>query len=269
LDVEEELPMINIEQAKCIGCGQCVSDCVAGNIALSDGKAVCGGPCIFCGHCVAICPEGAVSIPEYDMADVEAFDAERFGLDIRKLLYTIKARRSIRHYTARPVESDKLNKILQAGRYTATGANRQGCRFVVVQDGLAAYKDLIWSGIEAAIANPGELPAELLDSLRRFADMRKQGTDYLFRNAPALIYIAADSAVDAGLAAQNMELAAVAQGLGMLYNGFLVYAASLNPAALEWLDVTDKPVQVCMLVGYPDVTYERTAPRREADVRWR
>jgi nitroreductase len=47
--------------------------------------------------------------------------------------------------------------------------------------------------------------------------MRKSiGMDYLFRNAPAVLYVAADSAVDAALAAQNMEMAAVAQGAGPL-----------------------------------------------------
>ncbi len=201
--------------------------------------------------------------------DVEIIDKNRAYLDSGSFLHAVKARRSIRQYADRLVERDKLEYIVQAGRYTATGSNRQECRFVVVQDGLSTFKDIIWNGVAAAKDNPGDIPEQMLPALQRFLDMRAQGTDYLFRDAPAVIYVAAESAVNAALAAQNMEMAAVSQGLGMLYNGFLVRLAAGNPAALDWLDLKDKPVQVCMLVGYPRVTYQRTAPRRAADVRWR
>lgn len=43
----------------------------------------------------------------------------------------------------------------------------------------------------------------------------------------------------------------------------------MNQEACKWLDLTDKHAEICMLVGYPDIEYKRTAPRREADVRWR
>ncbi len=261
--------MVAIEQAKCTGCGACTGDCVAGNLKLTEGKAVCGGPCILCGHCVAICPAGAVTIPEYDMPDVETIDGGGFWLNAGTLLHTVKARRSIRQYAGKPVEREKLERIVQAGRYTATGANRQACRFVVVQNGLPMLKKMIWNGVEAAKEQPGPPPAQMLDALHGFAQMRAQGTDYLFRDAPAVLFVATESAVDAALAAQNMELMAVSQELGILYNGFLVYAANMLPDVREWLDVQDKPVQVCMLAGYPRVTYRRTAPRRTADARWR
>jgi hypothetical protein len=141
-------------------------------------------------------------------------------------------------------------------------------RFVVVQYELSKLKDMIWNGVETSAEQPGELSAQMVPALKNFAGMRAQGTDYLFRDAPAVIYVAAESAVDAALAAQNMEMAAVAQGLGMLYNGFLVFATNMNSVAREWLDIAEMPVQVCMLAGYPRVTYERTAPRKPADVRW-
>ena len=260
--------MVEINKEKCTGCGSCVSDCVAGNLSLQDGIALCDGPCILCGHCVAICPKNAVTIPEYDMADVKSYDIEIYGINAYELLNSIKYRRSIRQYADKTVEREKLELIVQAGRYTATGVNRQACRFVVVQDNLAKLKDMIWSGVEHEPEQTDEMTAQMYAALKNFAGMRAQGTDYLFRDAPAVIYVAAESAVDAALAAQNMEMAAVAQGLGMLYNGFLTFATNMNPTAREWLDISDKPVQVCMLAGYPRVTYERTAPRKPADVRW-
>ncbi|MDR1702720.1 MAG: 4Fe-4S binding protein, partial [Sporomusaceae bacterium] len=57
---------------------------------LRDGKIERVEPCILCGHCVAVCPAGAVSIPEYETADIETYDKGRFGLDISNLLYTVK-----------------------------------------------------------------------------------------------------------------------------------------------------------------------------------
>ena len=73
--------MIVIDREKCIGCGQCVSDCPADRLKLEEGKAVYTPECIQCGHCVAVCPVRAVAIPEYDMDEVEEYDAEKFHLE--------------------------------------------------------------------------------------------------------------------------------------------------------------------------------------------
>ena len=60
--------MIQINQELCIGCGQCVKDCISHRLSLENGKAAISKECIYCGHCTAICPVGAVSNPDYDMA---------------------------------------------------------------------------------------------------------------------------------------------------------------------------------------------------------
>ena len=90
-------------------------------------------------------------------------------------------------------------------------------------------------------------------------------TDFLFRNAPAVVFIAAERADDAGLAAQNMELMAASLGLGMLFNGYLCRAADEVPAVRAFLEAEEKPLQMCMLLGYPAVSYLRTAPRLPGD----
>jgi len=111
--------------------------------------------------------------------------------------------------------------------------------------------------------------AEEARPLKPLVDLRREkGVDYLFRNAPAVLYIAAEKLLDAGLAAQNMELAAVSQGLGALYNGFLLRSTRLSEEAQALLQPGGKPLAVCMLLGYPDVKYMRTAPRKKADVVW-
>lgn len=257
--------MVTIAQT-CTGCGACAADCVADNLTIRNGRAFVKGDCLQCGHCVAICPVGAAAIPEYDMADVEPAD---ICLEPGALLRTIKSRRSIRSYQARPVEGEKLNNIIQAGRYSATAVNCQGCRFIVVQEGLEEFKSLIWEGIGQLLDAPDPVPdaAPYRDMYAlKQADARQ---DFLFRNAPAVLFIAAERSWDAGMASQSMELAAVAQGLGMLYNGFLRRAASFVPGAAQWLGAKDKPFAACMLLGYPATRYGRTAPRRAADVIWK
>lgn len=262
--------MLNIDHDKCIGCGQCVADCVLNSLKLADQKAVLDGKCIQCGHCVAICPEGAVSIPEYDMGDIEEFRENDFRLDADTLLRAIKFRRSIRRFTGQKVERDKLDKILQAGRYTATGVNAQGCTFIVVQDELPTLKEMVWRKVERDLEGGLDLAPELMKALKFFVKLRDNaGIDYLFREAPAVLYIAAERTIDAGLAAQNMELMAVARDLGVMYNGYLAWLTPMNKKVLDWLGLGEKPIATSMLIGYPNVRYHRTAPRKPAEVIWR
>lgn len=95
--------MVVVEREKCIGCGLCVKDCPAGKLKLEEKKAVYTPECIQCGHCVAVCPQAAVSIPEYDMGDVEEFDKETFAVDPEHFLRAVKFRRSVRSYREKPV----------------------------------------------------------------------------------------------------------------------------------------------------------------------
>jgi len=203
------------------------------------------------------------------MSEVEEQDQYKPVFDIKDLLHTIKFRRSIRQFTGQSVELEKCENIVQAGRYTATGVNRQSCKFVVVQNDLKKLKDAVWTGVEETLKNPGDVKEDTLKSMQDLDNRRKQGIDFLFRNAPMAIYIAADSVVDAALAAQNMELAAVSQGLGVFYNGYLVGVTNAIPAASAMLDLQGKQLVVCMMIGYPNVKYQRSAPRRKADVVWK
>lgn len=263
--------MVTVDTSLCVGCGKCVVDCVSGRLVLRDGKAVYRKRCIQCGHCVAICPVNAVSMPEYDMEDVEEYDASTFDIDPKHMLRAIKFRRSIREFVQRPVEKEKLCDIVNAGRCSATASNRQDFRFVVVQDRLAEYKKIIWDILEKQLEDKVNMPSEMLRPFSRFLDMRRKDPthDYLFRNATVAVFIESGSELDAGIAAQNMELTAVAHGLGVLYDQYLAYATKLNRDALRWLGISSKKFIVAMLMGYPGVKYYRTAPRRILDVSWR
>ncbi len=263
--------MIVIDRESCVGCGACVSDCLLGNLRLEEGKAVPAKRCFGCGHCVAVCPKGAVSLPAWDMADVEEYEGEGFAIKPENYLHAVKFRRSIRSYGGRPVEREKLERILQAGRYTPTAANRQACRFYVVQRELSRWKELVWQELPGVVEVLRETAPDMAARFAEFAGWHQAdpGRDFLFFGADVFLAVAAGETFDAGLAACNMENMAVSEGLGVLYSGYLTKIIGRSPALKEWLGVSDKPLACCMLLGYPAVRYRRTAPRKPVDIIWR
>lgn len=264
---------ITIDQTKCIGCGQCVNDCFPKNLRLEDGKAVVGGPCMECGHCYAVCPTGAVTMEGYATDSVLDCKADVPVANGDALLHTIKMRRSIRQFMNQAVEPEAFARIIEAGRFTPTGGNMQDVCYTVVQENLPAFKDAIWEGFPTAVENAKKTMPEGHRMVRTLERLLKEhrdnpNEDGLFFNAPAVLIMTNGSMLNAGLAASNVELMAHAVGLGVLYSGFIRLALANNPALCDKLGLKPAHICVCMLVGYPAVAYQRTAPRKEADVKW-
>ena len=129
-------------------------------------------------------------------------------------------------------EREKIDALFQAGRYTATAKNNQSSHFILVQQELSTLKELVWNHIDALTDVPAtELPKEYIPFVSFNRHRKADPTDdFLFRNAPAVLYITSDWDLDAGLAAQNIEHMAIAQGLGALYNGYLQRISDENEA---------------------------------------
>lgn len=259
--------MVRVDCRKCIGCGKCAEDCLAFNILVEDGKAQVKKECIECGHCAAVCPVNAVTLEGYDMEDMEEYDEVSFNVDPGNLLKAIKFRRSIRFYKDEKVKAEDLNMLLQAGRYTATAKNNQDCHFVFVQEERGELVKRVWDFIDAMGKNVDKALLPYVAFNRR--RLKNPADDYLFRNAPVVLYITSDWPLDAGLAAQNIETMAYALGMGALYNGYLARISDANEELKKWLGIEGKTIKACLLLGYPDRTYRRTAPRKEANVIWK
>jgi nitroreductase len=201
------------------------------------------------------------------MNEVKAYNTTSFGIDSDILLNTIQFRRTVRHYQDTPVERAVIEKIIEAGRWTPTGVNKQKVRYIVAEksiplletEGLKTFRKLkLLAGIVGKfIKLPFDLSRHSLE------------TGFFFHGAPVVILIVSEDAVDASLAAMSMELMAEALGLGVLYAGLFTRAAKMNKKIRAELGIAKKESVVTGLaIGYPAVKYMRTVPRKKADIRW-
>lgn len=273
--------MMKVDVNKCVGCAQCVKDCFLNAIEIKEGKAdIDNQRCFKCGHCIAVCPKNAVSTDEYNMEDVKEYNKENFAVEADNLLNFIKFRRTTRQFKNKQVETEKIASIIEAGRFTQTGSNMQDVSYTVVRDGLDELKELTLESLknigETMLAN---LTPETM-VYKRYAEMwiamyeeyqkNPKENDKLFFNAPAIIVVTANSQVNGALASSNMELMTNAVGLGTFFSGFFVRAAQGNEKIKNFIGVEEgKEIVTCMVIGYPDVRYFRTVPRKEANVNWK
>ena len=171
-------------------------------------------------------------------------------------------------------------KIIEAGRFTQTGTNAQNVSYIVVKDNIEQLKEMALENLKIR----GE---EILENLnpktvpfKRYAQMwikmyneykeNAKLNDKLFFNAPALILVVSDSQINGALASSNMELMTNAQGLGTFFSGFFAMAAQGNEKIRELLGLEgNKEIITCMVIGYPNVKYARTVPRKDASIIWK
>lgn len=250
---------ISIHEEKCIGCGSCVRDCVSGFLYIKDGKAaVKEKGCIGCGHCYAICPTEAVSMTDPVPDGGEYVPMTVF--DSKQLLQAMKSRRTVRRFRPDPVEQEKLDRILEAGRYCPTGGNGQGVAFTILGSRQAEA--------EAICVNLFRKGTGIAGKLTDFFASFTIDDHYFFKGAPLVIVVSAKSAGSANLASSYMELMAESDGLGVLYSGFFIACTSMSAKLRRLLDLPKGHKAVtCMVIGYPDVKYRRIPGRKPLNVK--
>lgn len=268
-----DMTKISINTEKCIGCGLCIKDCTRNIIHLTNNKATVENSfCIECGHCVAICPENAVEFLYYDKNELIEYDDKKFKIDPNCMLNFMKFRRTIRRFKSQEVEKDKLNSIIEAGRYSPTGANRQTNRFLVLSDKIKEIKEIalqtlydIASDKDSDVSKQWAYYREKW--INMYNDYKKSGIDKLFYDAPKVLVVVGSDTVNGALASSYMELMTYAQGLGVCYVGFFQVAASINPKIKEMLNIkSNEEIITTMVVGYPEIVYKRTVNRKKAKI---
>lgn len=142
----------------------------------------------------------------------------------------IKTRRSIRSYQDKPVEEDKLLRVLEAARLAPSASNLQEWRFVVARDAATRQKLM-----KAAKGQPfvGQAPVVIACCAQ---------TDQHVMTCGQKCY-----PIDVAIAIDHMTLAAVEEGLGTCWIGAF-YADQVR----EILGIPqDVPVVELLTLGYP------------------
>ncbi len=158
------------------------------------------------------------------------------------LFETVAARRSIRKYQNRPVEEEKLTRILEAARLAPSANNRQEWKFVVVKDEKTREK----LG-DAACGQKFVAKAPVVIACCSVH------SEYLLKcGHPAY-------AIDIGIAGDHMTLAAAALGLGTCWIGDFY-----EDQVREILNIPDSVRVVELLtLGYPE---EKPSARPRKDL---
>ncbi len=254
---------ISIDASQCIGCGLCAKDCTRMNIRIEDKKAqVLSNDCLWCAHCVAICPQGAVSISGFEDQPEQLTNLSNITGD--DVLQLIKRRRSVRHFQKdKPVPEDILQKILQAGQYTPSAANLQGVSYVVLRQHIADYEQTAVSLFRRVKKVVGRFVPALRSM--RISD------HFFFKGAPLVIVVKSNKkglhVVDGALAAEAIELTAQAYGLGVLFSGFFTMVTKFSRELKKKLGVKKgEKVIMTLVIGYPALRYQRTAPKERPEV---
>jgi nitroreductase len=168
-------------------------------------------------------------------------------------LDTIKKRRTIRAYKTTPVDQGTLDTIIEAGRLAPSWGNSQTWRWIIVQDKVTKTQ------IAENVLRKGNRGTDAVRTapivIAACAELNKAG----FREGqPATDKEGYWYMFDAGLALENMVLAAESLGLGTLFIG------GMDSKKLESL--LDVPQGYCcvilMVLGYPDEQPE-SRPRKE------
>ena len=245
---------IVVNEEKCIGCELCVKDCPSSYLHIENGKAHTNtGGCLECGHCYAICPQGAITMTNYDFPEEAAVPMTE--LPSNTLLAAMKSRRTVRQFTDQAVEEEKIQKILEAGRYSPTGGNSQNVSYTILgsrqNEAEAICVELFRKGTS--------LPRRF----KAFADRFNISDDFFFKGAPLVIVVSSGSGVNAGLASSYMEIMAESLGLGVLYSGFFVMCTRFSRKLRKLISLPKgHKVVTCMVIGYPAVKYHRIVPRK-------
>lgn len=149
--------------------------------------------------------------------------------DTEAVLQNILQRKSVRSYRSdMPVEKEKVENLLRAGMAAPSGKDKRPWEFIVVDE------------------------RELLDSLAAHLPYAKMLT-----SAPMAIVVCGDETksdywyLDCSTAAENMLLAAEAQGLGAVWTATYPYRERMEVVS-RFLHTPSQVKSLCVIpVGYP------------------
>ena len=182
------------------------------------------------------------------------------------LYSAITGRRSVREYTGAAVEQAVIEKLIRAAVQAPSAVNAQPWSFTVVRDRNLLDRISREANAHMLVTMPAD---------HQMTHLRASLVDphfHIFHHAPALIVISGPAVgswitEDCSMAAQNLMLAAHAEGLGTCWIGFA--QAFLNTPSGR--AIVGTPQSSCVvapiIVGHPAAT-PAAVPRLEPRIHW-
>ncbi len=260
-----------IDESKCEKDGICVRECPTSIIQLrrEDGyPEITGeGICLLCGHCVAVCPHGALSHERILAEDCPAI-REELVITEEQAVQFLRTRRSIRHFQDRPVEKEKIQRLIEVARYAPSGANRQLVEWLVLSDKthLRCIAGLTVDWIRMVIRDPQVVAAR--PYLPALVSAWEADHDSVLRSTPVLVVASApkeaiNGLIDLTLALAYLELLAPIKGLGTCWAGVLQGALLASSSVRTAVGIPEGyPHFYAMMLGYPEVRFYRLPERK-------
>ncbi|MBN1889410.1 MAG: nitroreductase family protein, partial [Thermoflexales bacterium] len=229
-------PILDTE--KCTACGLCTGVCGL-DVIVRNGNACPtinrAAHCHACGHCVAICPQNALSIQ--DVPGDEFASARACAISPPDMETFLLTKRSCREFKDQAVEKAVIENLINVARMAPTSINCQERAFIVVTDAakIAELREALTKHVRSMLTMiklAASKPAALFlppDSWQHMQYLKADfgvalrhldnGDDYIFHNAPCLIFFAGiamdPSGRDHALGAQHyLMLYAETLGLG-------------------------------------------------------
>lgn len=180
-----------------------------------------------------------------------------------KVIEIIYKRRAVRKYKDVPVQKELIDKIIAAGRMAPTAINKQSWKFYVFRnkERIATLSDAILSSSKWQMFKEGMKEAlhfMLHPSSFKLSDGIKfiNEKDPVFHCAPVVILITAPknnewAALDIGMCAQNMMLAAVSYGLASCPIGFAKMLENTSEPPKIGVSESEM-IHLALIIGYAD-----------------
>ena len=270
--------LLIIDESKCKKDGFCARECAisAGLIQFSENSlpaipASEEARCMMCGHCVAACPHDALRHGRIPDAGSPAIQPE-LVINAAQAEQFLRSRRSVRRYHAKPVEKEKIQKLIEVARYAPTAGNGQPVEWIVINnmEHMRRIGGLTVEWMRELIKNPEAVAAA--PYLPAAVSAWDAGCDSVLRGAPALVTAIAPSyamlgLVDLTLALSYLDVFAQTLGLGTCWAG-LVAGAMVNSAAVrEAVGIPENYTHYYpIMLGYPAVRFYRTPERKEPKI---
>ena len=270
---------ITIDPEKCNRDGICVKACPTAVIELSSSDELPAPVkdfkeyCLACGHCVAVCPTGAFSLDWLKTGECVSISKE-LVLHREAAEQFLRSRRSIRNFKDKPVERDKLEKLLEIACFAPSAKNNQPWHWTVVEnpDDVKKMAGMVIDWMRSVIDKYPQQAEER--GLPRVVAAWDGGQERICRGAPHVIVVHGDKdyvlgAEDSATALSYLELYAPTLGLGSCWGGYFFSAVNSYPPLFEALGIpADHKAFGAAMVGYPKLRYQRLPLRKQPRINW-